>query len=107
MTETETTTATHDIHEKPHPPLWEYVKIALILAFLTAAEVATSYMDMNRGLQIFLLLSMMVVKFALVVLFFMHVKFDNPGYGRAFTFGIALAAIVYGAVLVMFGVFSR
>lgn len=104
MSETETTH--HDVHEKAHPPIWEYVKIALVLAFLTAAEVAVSYLDMGRTLQIFLLLSMMVVKFALVVLWFMHVKFDSPGYGRVFTFGIALTATVYGAVLLMFGVFQ-
>jgi cytochrome c oxidase subunit 4 len=105
MTEPDTTV--HEVHEKAHPSVWEYVKIALVLAFLTAAEVAVSYLDMNHTLQIFLLLSMMVLKFALVVLWFMHVKFDSPGYGRAFVFGIALAATVYGAVLLMFGVFQK
>lgn len=94
-------------HDTAHarPSQWEYVKIALVLAALTAAEVSLSYMDVGRTLQIFGLLVMMVIKFLLVVLWFMHLKFDSPGYGRAFTFGVALAATVYGAALLTLGVF--
>lgn len=102
---TDTTVTEPEVHERKHPSVWEYVKIALILAVLTAGEVAVSYMDMGRTVQIFLLLGMMTIKFSLVVLWFMHVKFDSPGYGRVFTFGLALTATVYGAVLLMFGVF--
>lgn len=95
----------HDT-EHAHPSQWEYIKIALILAALTAAEVSLSYMDVGRTFQIFGLLVMMVIKFLLVVLWFMHLKFDSPGYGKAFTFGIALTATVYGATLLTFGVFQ-
>jgi len=96
----------HESQSHAHPEQWEYIKIALILAVLTAAEVALSYMDVGRTVQIFGLLVMMIVKFMLVVLWFMHLKFDSPGYGKAFTFGIALTATVYGAVLITFGVFQ-
>lgn len=96
----------HEAKAHAHPGQWEYIKIALILAALTAAEVALSYMDVGRTFQITGLLVMMVVKFALVVLWFMHLKFDSPGYGKAFAFGIALTATVYGAVLIIFGVFQ-
>jgi cytochrome c oxidase subunit 4 len=96
-----------DLHERRHPQPWEYVKIALILAVLTAAEVAVSYMDVNHALQIAALLGMMVIKFVLVVLWYMHVRFDNPAYGRVFTLGITLAVVVYGVVLLCFGVFQK
>jgi len=93
------------LHEHAHPPVGEYVKIGLILAILTLAEVAVSYIDMAKDIQVVLLLGMMAVKFALVVLWFMHVRFDSPAYGRAFTFGLALAMTCYGIVLLSFGVF--
>lgn len=96
-----------EVHERRHPSPWEYVKIALILAVLTAAEVAASYMDVDDGLKIAALLGMMVIKFVLVVLWYMHIRFDNPGYGRVFTVGIALAVAVYGVVLLCFGVFQK
>ena len=96
-----------EAHAKRHPQPWEYVKIALILAVLTAAEVAVSYMDVDGGLKIAALLGMMVIKFTLVVLWYMHIRFDNPGYGRVFTVGISLAVAVYGVVLLCFGVFQK
>jgi cytochrome c oxidase subunit IV len=98
-------TAEPQVREHAHPPAGEYVKIGLILAVLTLMEVATSYMDMDRTLQVWLLLGMMVVKFLLVVLWFMHLRFDSRAYGRAFAFGVALAMTCYGVVLMCFGVF--
>lgn len=101
-------TETHEeLHERRHPQPWEYVKIAAILAVLTAAEVTVSYMHANHTLQIAALLGMMVIKFTLVVLWYMHIRFDNPAYGRVFTVGITLAVVVYGVVLLCFGVFQR
>ena len=96
-----------EVHERRHPQPWEYVKIALILAVLTASEVAVSYMKGSHTLQIAALLGMMVIKFTLVVLWYMHIRFDNPGYGRMFTVGLSLAVVVYGVVLLCFGVFAR
>ncbi|MEX0991116.1 MAG: cytochrome C oxidase subunit IV family protein [Actinomycetota bacterium] len=92
--------------ETHHPGPKQYVTIAAILGLITAAEVGVYYVESLRDLLVFLLLGMMVVKFALVVLWFMHVRFDNPGYGRIFATGLALAATVYVIVLLTFGVFS-
>ena len=92
--------------EKGHPTPRQYVTIGVILGVITLAEVAVYYMESISAVLVPLLLSMMVVKFSLVVLWFMHVKFDNPGYGRVFVTGIALAATVYSIVLISFGVFG-
>ncbi len=92
--------------EAHHPGPKQYVMIAAILGAITAGEVGVYYVESLRDILVFLLLGMMVVKFALVVLWFMHVRFDNPGYGRVFATGLALAATVYVIVLLTFGVFS-
>lgn len=91
--------------ERHHPTTRQYVNIGIILAVLTAVEVAVWYVDAIRDQLVAILLCLMVIKFAMVVLYFMHIRFDNPGYGRVFVTGIALAATVYGVVLIIFGVF--
>ena len=47
------------------------------------------------------------MKFALVVLWFMHLKFDDRRYARFFVMGIALACTLYLIVLITFKVFLR
>ena len=54
----------------------QYIIIALILALITAAEVAASYMDLG-AIFIPALLIMMVAKFFIVVSYFMHLKFEG------------------------------
>jgi cytochrome c oxidase subunit 4 len=92
--------------EAPHPTPRKYVGVAAILAIVTAAEVGVYYVESLRKVLVWLLIGMMVFKFTIVVLWFMHVKFDNPGYGRMLTMGLALAATVYCVVLLTFGVFG-
>ncbi len=86
-----------------------YVRIAFILAFITGAEVAWSYLpiwDDASGLTSFVevagLLVMMAVKFAIVAAFFMHLRFDNKLLTRLFYSGLFLAVIVYVIVLTTF-----
>ena len=49
----------------------------------------------------------MITKFALVVLWFMHLRFDDPRYSRFFMIGLALAATLYLVVLLLFQVFEE
>ena len=84
-----------------HPSDWKYVQIAIILALLTAAEVATYYID-TGPLEIPILLTLMVIKFVLVAMWFMHLKFDSPLFTRTFVAGLAMAVVVYVAVLSTF-----
>lgn len=77
---------------------WGYIKIALLLGVLTGIEVLTYFVDFG-GAAIPVLLSLMVVKFVIVVAYFMHLKFDNPFFTRVFVVGILLALGVYAAVL--------
>jgi cytochrome c oxidase subunit 4 len=81
-----------------------YIKIALILAAITALEVSTYYVDFG---PLFLpsLIIMMFVKFFMVVSYFMHLKFDNKIFSLMFYIGLGLAIFVYVAALATFKFF--
>jgi cytochrome c oxidase subunit 4 len=100
-----------DTHEEAHEEGHEhgmsdagYIKIALILAAITALEVSTYYVDFG---PLFLpsLIIMMVVKFLMVVSYFMHLKFDSKIFGFLFYTGLGLALGVYIAALATFKFF--
>ncbi len=95
--------AEHGEHE--HLSDNRYIVIAVILAVITAAEVAASYVDLGPAF-IPLLLIMMAIKFFVVVSYFMHLKFDNPIFTRLFYTGLFLALAVYIAALVTFQFFD-
>jgi cytochrome c oxidase subunit 4 len=100
------TTAPHQGRWARHPSPNEYVRIAIILALITAAEVAVYYIEGAKEFLIPLLFLFALVKFSLVVMWFMHLRFDSRTYARFFVLGIAGAVTLYIAVLLMFGTFS-
>lgn len=98
----------HGAGSHGHPSVKEYVRIGVILAVITGAEVATYYVQDDLGgwlLPILFVLS--IVKFVLVVLWFMHLKFDSRLYSRFFVMGLAGAVTLYLVVLLTFRVFVR
>jgi len=97
-------------HRRPHPrhpSTREYVRIAIVLGVVTAAEVAIYYIEALEGLLIPLLFLFSFVKFSLVVLWFMHLKFDSRTYSRFFLMGLAGAVTLYLIVLLTFRTFSN
>jgi cytochrome c oxidase subunit 4 len=82
-----------------HPSDLQYVWVAIFLAVVTGAEVAMSYIDVTNAVYIPVLLVMMIVKFSVVVLWFMHLRFDSRLFRRLFLSGIVLAVGVYMAFL--------
>ena len=95
----------HDHDEAHHPSDKKYIQIAIILAVITAVEVAASYVDLG---PIFIpaLLGMMVAKFLIVVGFFMHLRFDNKIFTWLFYTGLILAVGVYVVALLTFQFFN-
>ncbi len=96
----------HDDHDH-HPTERQYWMIFVILAVLTAVEVAWSYLGLSGPALVLPLLAMMVVKFFLVAGAFMHLYFDLKILnGRLFTWAFAgaivLAMAVYAIVLAAF-----
>lgn len=98
-----------DEHEHEHPSDWQYIKIALILAVLTAIEVFTYFESVHRmsdAVLYVLLTVLMVLKFIYVVAWFMHLKFDSVLFKRIFVTGISLALGVYLIMLTAFRIWT-
>jgi cytochrome c oxidase subunit 4 len=89
-----------------HPGPAEYVKVAVVLAVATGLEVALYYLNLPTGVLVSLLLFFAVIKFSLVALWFMHLRFDSRLFRRLFITGIYLATTVYLIVLVTFEAIS-
>src|SRR4051794_11984698 len=97
-------------HGHAHPSDAQYVLIAAILAVITALEVSTYYIDFfksNFVATVAALIPMMIVKFAMVAAFFMHLRFDNRIFRVVFITGVVLATVVYMIVLFTFHVFAH
>lgn len=86
-----------------HPGPRQYVMVAIVLAIATALEVGLYYLDMPHALFAAMLLFFAVAKFSLVVLWFMHLRFDSAIFRQLFVAGLILAVTVYMIVLVIFG----
>ncbi|MBX5491296.1 MAG: cytochrome C oxidase subunit IV family protein [Chloroflexi bacterium] len=87
-------------HEHAHPGPRQYVAVGVILAIITAVEVATFYLHIPLLILIPVLLALAAVKFSLVVMFFMHLKFDPRLFTWLFLFGLVLAGALLTAMLV-------
>lgn len=97
--------------EKAYPRNRLYVQIAIVLAVLTALEVAVhSFPGIFGGFgspgYITALLITMFAKFWAVGYFFMHLKWDNKLLTRVFYVGFVLAVLVYVAIMAIFNLFS-
>jgi len=91
-----------------HPSAKEYVRIFLILGTITAVEVALYYVRDDVGSWFIpMLFGLAATKFALVVLWFMHLKFDDRRFSRFFMMGLAGAATLYLIVLISFRTFLK
>lgn len=96
---TETMGTQPHAQEHPHPQPAEYIKIAVVLSIVTAIEVAIYYVPGLREALVPMLLALSALKFSLVVLWFMHLKFDNRLFSTLFVGGLALAGAVLIALL--------
>jgi cytochrome c oxidase subunit 4 len=82
--------------EAGHPNALRYVQIAVILTVLTTIEIAVYYIHSLSKVLIPILLTLSAIKFALVVLWYMHLKFDNRIFSALFTLGL----IIGGSILI-------
>ena len=83
-----------------------YAHVAIALAFITAIEVAVSYMGLPTVPEIGILIILMGIKFFTVAAQFMHLKFDNKILTRIFYGGLFLATGVYLIALSTFRVWN-
>lgn len=97
--------------EPSHPSPGVYLKVALVLFVLTALEVLS--FEAGRGglgasirpifepIVVELLIVLSAAKFALVAMFYMHLKQDPKLLSNLFVFPLIIAAVIIGALLVL------
>ena len=91
--------------EHSHPGAKEYLAIAVVLTVITAVEVAIFYVPQMKPVLVPSLLTLSALKFALVAMFYMHLKFDHRLFSWLFVVPMAIAAAVIVALMKLFGVF--
>jgi cytochrome c oxidase subunit IV len=97
----------HDAGEH-HSFGWKkYVLVGVILAIVTAAEVAIFYIPAMAGVLVPVLLTLSAFKFFVVVLFFMHLKFDDAVFSRVFYGPLFLAVLVVMGMIVLFKILPK
>lgn len=89
-----------ELQEHPRPR--QYVTVAVILGVITAFEVGIYYLGSLRVILVPTLIVFAFLKFSLVVLWFMHLRFDSRLFLRLFVTGLVLAGLVFAVVLVTF-----
>ena len=89
--------------EHAHPGAREYIQIGAVLTAITALEVAVYYLHPLRPVLPPVLIVLSAIKFSLVVMFYMHLKFDNRLFTSMFLFGLVTAAFTAMVFLGLFG----
>jgi len=102
--------AAHDSHGHGHdghvPTDGYFIKIAIILAVVTALETSTYWWpESMHSAATPALLIMMAIKFFMIVSIFMHLKFDSKLFSFMFYTGLGLAIFVYLVFLFTFQFF--
>lgn len=88
-----------------HPTPGTYFKVAMALSILTAIEVAIFYVTQLSYVIIPILAILSIGKFVLVVMYYMHLKFDSKIFTGMFFFGMLVATGVTFALMALFSWF--
>lgn len=89
----------------PHASVATYLKVAAVLAAVTALEVGVIYVRRLAPIVVPLLLVLSAAKFALVVLFFMHLRYDSRTLASLFVGPLIIAVGLVVALMTLTGAF--
>jgi cytochrome c oxidase subunit IV len=88
-----------------HASIGTYLKVAAILSVVTALEFAVIYIRRLTPVLVPLLVTLSIGKFALVVMYFMHLRYDTKPLTFLFVSSLLLAIGVALAVMTLTGEF--
>jgi cytochrome c oxidase subunit 4 len=87
--------------QAPHVKWTKYVVVAVVLAVITALEIALALGHfLPQQLTTVLLIGFTLSKAALVMLFYMHLKYDTRWYSLVLVFPLFMVAVLFIIVLV-------
>ena len=91
-------------HEDHHPTWSTYWKVALFLTIITAVEVSAYYIPAWETSWVYVpsMLIMSGVKFVVVVMYYMHLKYDHKLFRALFTGPLVVAALTLIGLLFLF-----
>jgi cytochrome c oxidase subunit 4 len=92
--------------EHAHPTAGTYLRVAAILTVITVIEVGVFYVPAFHPFLAPVLLVLSALKFAIVVMFYMHLKMDSRFFTLVFGGPLLLATGVMLGLLFLFGVMS-
>jgi cytochrome c oxidase subunit 4 len=94
--------AEHEVEEQHGLQPMQYVWIGVALTIITLVELAASLgPDLGYAL-IPILIVLSVVKFVVVVAYYMHLRFEHPLLWQAFAGSLALGVFVVIALITLF-----
>jgi cytochrome c oxidase subunit 4 len=93
--------------EGGHATTATYLAVAAVLTIITIVEVGVFYVPAFKNVLAPMLLTLSAGKFALVVMFYMHLKFDKPLFRLVFILPLVIAVAVIVSLLLLYGVFTR
>ncbi len=88
-----------------HPPVRTYLLVAAVLAVITAVEVSVFYLTAMAPFLAPTLIVLSAAKFALVVMFFMHLRYDSRIFSGLFVGPLMITIPIVLALMALFGVF--
>jgi len=88
-----------------HPTPKIYISTALILSLLTAIEIGIFYITSLGYWMIPILSILSIAKFALVVMVYMHLKYETKIFTIMFLTGLILATAIVFALMTLFRFF--
>jgi cytochrome c oxidase subunit 4 len=86
-----------------HASVGTYVRVALILTVVTALEVGVIYIRFLTPIVVPLLLVMASAKFILVVMFFMHLRYDARPLTAVFVGPLIMATVLGLSLIALVG----
>ena len=97
-------TAPHAAHAAHHDDgkFHLFVQIAMILAVITGVEIVLIYIPLAKWLIVTSLVVLSLVKFLMVIFWFMHLKFDKAFCTILFFIGMVLAGGTVAALMLLF-----
>jgi cytochrome c oxidase subunit IV len=93
-------------HFVQHHPSWKtYVLVGAILVVITAVEVMAFYTPAWEQSRLYVpsMLFLSSLKFVIVVMFYMHLKYDHKLFRALFTGPFIVAGLTLVALLFLFG----
>jgi cytochrome c oxidase subunit 4 len=90
-----------------HPSVGIYLMVAVFLVVLTAMEITVFYVPALKTVIVPVLLILAAAKFALIAMFFMHLRYDSWTLSGIFIFPLVIATLLLVSLLMLFSYLSH